>query len=163
MTLAGHDPIIATRFIDRAIEIDPNNAWAWMRRGWAFTFDAQPDSALDAFDHAELLSPLDPYRHNIVLGRAAALYHWTDRKAEAIALIEECLTLNPGVVWAYRMLATAQYYHGDLKAAQEAGRKLMQHHPHVTIDYLKNALPTLTPRAYSEGYYDALHAVGIPL
>lgn len=163
LLLAGDDVSRSESFIDRAIEIDPNNAWAWMRRGWACCFTKRPDAAIAALEHAEMLSPLDPFRFNVMYGKGAALYHWTDRKAEGLALIEASLAINPGAVWGYRMLATSNYFEDNFEAARAAARNLVQHHPGLTIEYLRRALPTRASATYRPGYFEALHDSGVPL
>ncbi len=47
-------------------------------------------------------------------------------------------------------------------AAEAAAERLLHHHPHVTIAYLKQTLPPsgVTPR---EPYYELPHETGIPL
>jgi tetratricopeptide (TPR) repeat protein len=112
-------------------------------------------------DRAELLSPLDPFRFNMLLGRASALFHWTDRKAEAVALIEQALRLNPRAHWAWRMLMTSYFYMGEFEKSRAAGRRLREHYPHLTIDYLRRCLP---PAAFvaRAAYLESFRASGLP-
>ena len=44
--------------------IDPNNAWAWTRRGFLHVYRGDPDEAIAGFERAIRLSPLDPFRFN---------------------------------------------------------------------------------------------------
>jgi TolB-like protein len=45
ISVASADIERANAFIDRAIDLDPNNAWAWMRRGWACAFEGAHEAA----------------------------------------------------------------------------------------------------------------------
>jgi len=71
VSLVTEDIEQANSFIDHALAVDPSNAWAWMRRGWARAYVGNLDEAIAALDHAEKLSPLDPFRFNFLLGKAA--------------------------------------------------------------------------------------------
>jgi TolB-like protein len=161
ISLAAADAERANAFIDRAIDIDPNNAWAWMRRGWARAYDGLTEEACLAMDRAELLSPLDPFRFNMLLGRAAALFNWTDHKAEAVALIEQALRLNPRAHWCWRMLMTCYFRMGEFEKSRVAGRRLLQHYPDLTIDYVDRSLPPWGFKIRAE-YLESFRASGVP-
>lgn len=103
LSLATSEFETAEAYVTRALTLDPNNAWGWMRRGWNLIYLQRPHEALDAFDVAWDLSPLDPFQFNICFGQSAAL-RGLKRYDEAVRLIERGLQAGPGVVWAYRML-----------------------------------------------------------
>jgi len=168
LSLVTTDLERANFYIDRALDIDPNNAWAWMRRGWAQAFVGQSDDAIACQEMAERLSPLDPFRFNFLLGKASALYHWQaddsagrENVGKAVMLIKEAIRMNPKAKWAYRMLASACFFAKDQEAARDAGRELLNAYPDITIDYLKRALP---PAAfvYELKYFKSLRDAGIP-
>jgi TolB-like protein len=150
----------AAGYIARALAIDPNNAWAWMRRGWGCSFAGDVAGALAAMDRAESLSPLDPFRFNMMLGRASALYHWTDRKDEAIALIRAALDLNPRAHWAWRMLAASLQATGRDAEARAAAAELLRHYPGLTVAYMRQTLPDAT--FATEDYFGRFIAAGVP-
>jgi len=139
----------ANHYIDRALTLDPNSAWAWMRRGWARAYVGDAGGTLAAISRAEALSPLDPLRFNMILARAAAHYHWmrddtstgSGGAQEAVRLIHEAMRLNPRAKWINRMLASACHYAGDSLGSHDASRRLLEAYPHLTIRYLKEALP----------------------
>jgi TolB-like protein/Flp pilus assembly protein TadD len=164
LSLSTTDLDRANHYIDRALVLDPNNAWAWMRRGWASAFVGDVERSLAAMDRAEALSPLDPFRFNMILGRAATHYHWRgeDGAREAVTLIRRAIHLNPEAKWIYRMLATACVYAGDLDAATVAVRDLLDAYPHLTIRYLNDTLPRAA-FTYENPFFTALRQAGIPL
>ncbi len=151
----------AAGYIDRALAIDPNNAWAWMRRGFGCAYDGDAAGALAAMDRAERLSPLDPFRFNMMLGRAVALYHWTERKDEAIALIRAALDMNPRAHWAWRVLAACLHKMGRVDEARAAAAELLRHYPGLTVDYMRQSLPAAA-YATEENYFSRFIALGVP-
>ena len=125
----------------RALALDPNNAWAWLRLGWVLTYLAQPGEALVCFDKAEALSPLDPFRFNIDFGRSAAL-RAQRRLDDSIALIEKGMRAAPRAQWAYRMLFGTLWLNGEHDKAIEAGRKWLAAHPGLSTEILLEGLPS---------------------
>jgi TolB-like protein len=157
----GDDRALAQTCISRALSIDPNNAWAWIRQGWLHQYVGEVEPALAAFERAQRLSPLDPFLHQITFGRAATLYRWRDDPREGLALIEEGLRRHPGVVWPLRMLAVAYVRLGEMEKAREAIRRLRAEHPNISIAYLQAALPPIAVHFDAE-YYAHLAAAGLP-
>jgi len=124
----------------RALALDPNNAWGWMRLGWTSTYLNQSDTAFECFDKAEALSPLDPFMFNINFGRASTLRtlrHFDD----CIALIEKGLRAAPRAHWAYRMLFGTYWLNGEEDKAIEAGRKWIDSYPDLSTEVLLAGLP----------------------
>ncbi len=158
---AGDDQALARTLIRRVLDLDRNNAWAWIRQGWLHQYVGEVDDALAAFDRAERLSPLDPFLHQITFGRAATVYRWTDDPSEGLAMIEEGLRRHPGVLWPLRMVAVAHVRLGNLPAARAAAARLMEALPHLTIRYLRASLPPIAVH-FDDGYYRSLALAGIP-
>ena len=46
--------------LDRALALNPNDALAWLFRGWTFVWLGDSEKAIDRFMRAMRLSPLDP-------------------------------------------------------------------------------------------------------
>ena len=139
--LALKDFSTANDLAKRAISIDPNNAWAWLRLGWTSCYLGKPKEGLEQFDRAEALSPLDPFHFNIQFGRSACLRVLKDFDG-AIALIKEGLRAAPRAVWAYRMLFGTLWLKGDRDGAIVAGRKWLAAYPGLSKDILLEGLPT---------------------
>ena len=86
--LSGDDPLIlavlgavhtfvrnhgtARVLLERALALDPNAAWAWSRLGWLENYADRPELALENFERALRLSPLDPMNFNNYVGMASA-------------------------------------------------------------------------------------------
>ena len=150
----------AESFIDRALRLDPNNAWGWLRKGWLNSLNNFPEQALTHFARAEALSPLDPFRFNMEFGKAFSLAD-LGQFEEAIALVKSGLNMAPGVTWAYRMLAA---YHANLGQEAEARRAIqtfLKHYPGMTIRKMRDSMPPSileTQKAYLEG----MRKAGVP-
>ncbi|PWJ09845.1 TolB amino-terminal domain-containing protein [Jannaschia seohaensis] len=158
---ASADEALALTFLDRVLEIDPNNAWAWIRLGWLRQYKGEVEGALEAFDRAERLSPLDPFAHQITFGRAAAYYRWAEDPSDGLRMIEDGLRRHPGVLWPWRMVAVANVRLGRTEAAQAAARRLLDRLPHVTIRYLRACLPPAAVH-FDDVYFEHLGVAGFP-
>jgi tetratricopeptide (TPR) repeat protein len=161
-SIVGADAELALSYIERALDIDPSNAWAWLRLGWHGVYTGDINSAETAFRNSIELSPLDPFKFNMLSGRASALALWTDRYDEAIALFEEGIRLNPTATWQYRELITAYYKAGYTEKLEWAGRQLLRAYPDLTIRELSRSFAKIN-KAIDDQYLRQFVEAGIPL
>lgn len=154
------DQALAESFIDRSLALDPNNAWAWLRRGWMKVLFSELNGALESFERALALSPLDPFTFNVYFGMAAAQ---AERKnfAEAVTLAEKGLRAGPGVTWAYRMLASYHAQLGNKAEAKAALAEFMRHYPGITIAKMREGMPPSLQVTNPE-YWEGMRKAGIP-
>lgn len=139
-SLAG-DQQRASAFIESALALDPNNAWAWTRYGWVGIYQDQAVEAQERFERAMRLSPLDPFVFNMRMGLGAA-YALAGRFSEAAAIARDVVTRHTNVTWAYRQLAAWAAMNDDLKTAHWAAERFLAIQPDYTIaKYV--ALPSL--------------------
>ena len=122
----------ASALLERALALDPNNAWAWARWGWIGIYRAQPELALERFEKAMKLSPLDPFAFNTRMGMASALA-CSGRPVEAVTIAKDVTKKHPDVTWAHRLLASWAAMAGDMETARSAARKLLAANPDFTI------------------------------
>lgn len=139
------DPLPALAFAQRAIDIDPNNAWGRMRLGWAHNYNGHPAEALPEFDYARRLSPHDPFIYNFRIGAAVAHVGLGDFRS-ATAIIDEVIASTPQVSWAYRILASIYRQTGDAVREAFAVKKLLEANPGLTTKQLEEALPPVMLR-----------------
>jgi len=159
-SLCTTDQDHAMSFIERALTLDPNNAWGWMRAGWLRTLKGQMQEANACFERALALSPFDPFTFNIYFGMASAYAELGDF-AKAIELAEKGLHNAPGVTWAYRMLAS---YHGQTGDKEKAGAALaeyLRHNPGMTMEKLLRGMPP-SLIASQPRYIEGLRKAGFP-
>jgi TolB-like protein len=160
LSLTTEDQSRPKTFIDRALAIDPNSAWGWLRSGWLHCLFNRPDAALEHFARSEALSPLDPFLFNIRFGQANASAE-LGRIDDAIDLVREGLNMAPGVEWAYRMLAAYHGMKGDEAGAAAALKRYLAAYPGITIAKMRAGMPPsiyLTQKAYFEG----MRRAGVP-
>jgi adenylate cyclase len=145
-SLIATDLTPAFAFVRRALDLDPNNAWGHMRLGWTFVYDGQSAKALNAFGHAQRLSPLDPFLHHMQVGIATA-YAELGETNLAIRTLHETLTHAPRLTWSYRLLATLYSRVGDSENAKAAASRLLEAYPGLTADALYSSLsPAMAAR-----------------
>ena len=145
------DPALGLDFVRRALVLDPNNAWGWMRLGWALIYDQDYAGAFDAIDRAERLSPLDPFRFNMILARAVATRESGDAEG-AIGLIHSALRLRPDLTWPRRTLIGTLLTAGHDEEARREMKRLLAEHPDITPERFQKS----TPRAMWSGGRDYL-------
>jgi len=138
MSICG-DQERATTFIEKALALDPNNAWAWARLGWLAIYKDEATHAPECFQRGMTLSPRDPLAFNMRLGMAFSLA-MEGALSEAIAIAHEVVNTYPDVTWSYRHLAAWSAMNGDLETSRWAARKLLAAEPGFTIDRYR-ALP----------------------
>jgi tetratricopeptide (TPR) repeat protein len=151
----------ASALIERALSLDPNNAWAWARWGWVGIYRGQPDLALARFERAMKLSPLDPFAFNTRMGMAGALAR-SGNLQDAIVIAKDVTQMNADVTWAHRLLASWAAMAGDLPLARKAARKLMAANPDFTVQrYL--AVPAFQDMPdYRDRMAKGLRDAGLP-
>ncbi len=163
-SMSGNDPERARHYAERALAIDPNNAWGRMRRAYAFHYMGAQEEALREFDEAERLSPLDPFHFNIHFGRGAAYRQMGDYDA-AIRELNLGMQENPNVKWGYRVLVGTFALAGRHDEAREAARIFHRHYPHITLQYMWACMPPAIrdrQSVYTAAFRDVLGDVGIP-
>lgn len=159
-SMSSPDPERAQWLIERALGLDPNNAWAWLRAGWNGFYAGRPEEGLTALDRAEMLSPLDPFHFNILLGRASCYRNLGDYD-RAVALTREAMRAKPAITWAYRMLVGCLMLGGHEAEALKEAARFRAHYPHVTLQYLHLSIP----RSGYGGqipYIETFRSVGFP-
>jgi adenylate cyclase len=60
LALFSGDHTTGMTWVNHALLLNPNAAYAWFARGWVPAMKGQPDTAIDGFQRAARLSPLDP-------------------------------------------------------------------------------------------------------
>ena len=139
--LALRDFSLSEDLARRALDLDRNNAWGWLRLGWVSVYLGRQEEALTYFDRAEDLSPLDPFLFNIYFGRSAAL-RALGHLDKSLAYIERGLRAAPKANWAYRMKFGTLWLMGEHERAIEAGETWLKAHPGLSTELLLDGLPS---------------------
>ena len=159
VTLLGGNVRQAVTFAERALALDPNHAWAWMRRGFGLVYLGDSEGAIASFERATRLSPLDPFAFNSQIGMGLA--HFSARRyTEAIGYVSRALSERPGLTWPYRDLAVYRAYLGDLPGARDALEKFVYLRPVVSLATLADALRFMEPALLAH-YIEGLRLAGL--
>lgn len=150
----------AGHFADRALALDPNNAWAWTRRGFITAYGGKPAEAIAAFERAVALSPLDPFSFNSYIGLGFANFA-LGRYDEAVSWTQRAMREKGGMTWAYRDLAAFYAHAGRLDDARQAIRELTLSRPGLTVAEVGQALAFIDPEILKR-YLDGLRMAGLP-
>ena len=153
--LSGDDPLIlavlgtvhtfvrnygtARILLERALALDPNAAWAWSRLGWVENYSDRPERALENFDRALRLSPLDPMNFNNYVGMASA-HEVAQDYDKAVVHYRRALEERPHAMWIYRNLASSLSGAGRMEEARQAYAELMRAYPGLTVAKFRQAM-----------------------
>jgi tetratricopeptide (TPR) repeat protein len=159
MMMLGGDVRQAATFADRALELDPNHAWAWMRRGWGHVYLGTPEEGLAAFERSARLSPMDPFAFNVHLGMGLANFA-AGRPQQAIAWAQRAMSERPGLTWPHRDLSVYLAHQGDLAAARDALERFQRAHPDVSLASIGDGLRFMYPSLLSR-YLQGLQLAGM--
>ena len=157
--LAKRFDIASARF-DEAIELDPNNALAWLLKGNMHAFVDQGREAVSCTDRARRLSPLDPYKYLFDTLAATARLALRDY-AGALELAQQSLKANRRHISTLRVRTIALQSLGHTEEASASASELIRLQPSLTVEgYLKDhpAAAFATGREWAE----ALRKSGIP-
>jgi adenylate cyclase len=150
----------AGHFADRALALDPNNAWAWTRRGFIDAYSGRPEQAIAAFERAARLSPLDPFSFNGHIGLGFANFA-LGRYDDAVRWAQRGMSEKTGMTWAYRDLAVYFALAGKVDEAKAALAELVATRPNLTISTVGEALRFIEPRLLKR-YLEGLRIAGLP-
>ncbi len=158
-SLAG-DNDIARVHIDRALSIDRNSAWAWMRSGYIHCYDGLFERAIENFERAWRLSPFDPLNFNLCFGMGLSFFG-LGQFEKAAKLIEQGLLENPSAVWANRPLVAIYAWMDEQDKADAATERVLARYPDLTVSKIMNSIPHRNP-VMAERYTQGLIKAGFP-
>ena len=159
MMQLGGDVGHAANLAERALELDPNHAWAWMRRGYGLVYTGRPEEGLKAFEQSARLSPLDPFAFNVHLGMGLAHFA-AGRPEKGIELARQALAERPGLTWPYRDLATYYASAGKPEQARDALEKFVYLRPAMSAASIRDGLRFMEPELLDR-YVGGLEMAGL--
>jgi TolB-like protein/Tfp pilus assembly protein PilF len=130
----------AAALIDKALTIDPNSAWAWIRGGYCHVYRGSAELALQYFERAEKLSPFDPLNFNRHVG--VALAHFiAGRYRQSAEAAAKSLLERPHLTWGHRVIAAAYGQLGMRAEAAAAADRIRHYSPGATIAGVLQVMP----------------------
>ena len=146
--------------IDRALTLNPNMTSAWLLSGWTKLYLGEPDQAIDSFDHAIRLNPLDPLMARMQTGAAAAQF-LAGRYEQAFERADRALQQHPNDLPLLRVAAASHALAGQIAEAQEVIARVRQIDPESRLAKVAAQAPFRRPEDISK-YMDGLRKAGLP-
>ena len=146
--------------IDRALQLNPNLAWAWLFSGWVKVLIGEPEIAIERFARAMRLSPQDPQIFNMHMGTAAG-HFFAGRYAEAFSWAETSVREQPNYILPTSMAAASGALAGRLAEAEKAMARLRQLEPTLRLSNCTDLIPLRRPEDFAR-WTDGLRRAGLP-
>ena len=146
--------------IDKALQLNPNIAWAWYFSAWVKVWLGEPDTALERVTRAMRLSPNDP--HNFNMQVVAAYAHFIARRyAEAKSWAQAALRERPDHGSALRVFAASCALSGQQAEAEKAVARLRAADPVLRLCNLREVMPLHRPEHFA-ALAEGLRKAGLP-
>ena len=152
----------AEKLYREALDVNPNESFAWLWLGITAAFRGNGEVAVEATEKALALSPLDPLRYYYQsLAASAAI---TGGKYErAIQLANDSIRVNRSHSSTYRAKAIAQVLSGRTEAAKVTVKELLVLEPEFTVRKFKERFPAAKEAPeHTQRLAEALQAAGLP-
>jgi TolB-like protein len=154
------NPVDGEALINRAIELNPNLALAWLFSAWVKTRTGDSEESIKHVRQAMRLSPQDP---QIVSMQAclATAHFIASRYAEALSFAETALRFKANYTLALCVAAAAAGMLNRQPEAQKAMTRLRQLEPDLRLSNLENMIPTHRPDQFAL-WGEGLRRAGLP-
>jgi TolB-like protein/class 3 adenylate cyclase len=149
-------------YVDQAVSLNANHAPARDFSGWVKVWLGEPELALEQFDYAMRLSPVDPFIYLMLHGSAHALF-FAGRFDEAIERALTALRDHPDHHGALRIAVASCASAGRTRC--EVGSmlaRLRNTDTTLRVSNLRNKLGPYRNRKHVLIYEDALRQAGLP-
>lgn len=145
---------------DRALELNPNSAWAWLWSGWIRMWLGEPEAAIERVSRALRLNPTDPHSYSMY-GALAHAHFFAGRFTDALAWAEMAVREKPDFLLPGCMAAAASALAGRLADARRAMGRVHQLDPSLHATNLQFLFPLRRPEDFSR-LVEALRLAGLP-
>lgn len=146
--------------IDRALVVNPNLPPAWFLGGFLRVWNGDSDGAIEHFERAIRLSPLDQEMYRMQAGMAAA-HMFAGRFEIAASWAEKAFRQLPSFLMVVSIIVASNALAGRAEAAQQAMRHLRQLDPTLHISNLGDWLPIRQPDDLAT-FAEGLRRAGLP-
>jgi adenylate cyclase len=146
--------------VDRALALNPNLAMAWGMSGWLHVYLGKHAEAIECFERAMRLNPLDHYAITSHNGICFALL-FVGRYEEAASWARKGMLEQPDSALPARVAAAAYALSGKIVEAREAMARMRALDPSLRLSNLENVLAPYRceDRAH---YVEGLRKAGLP-
>ena len=140
---------IGIALIERALQLNPNLAWAWLFAGWLKVWMGEPEIALQHLARAMRLSPHDPQFFNMQAACASA-HFFAGRYSEASQWAEIAMRDNPHHLMPASTAAASHALAGRLSEAQRALARLREIDPTLRFPISARSFPSAGRRIWPD-------------
>jgi adenylate cyclase len=158
--LAGEHSAAASA-IERSLALNPNSAHAWNASGYVSCCRNLPGPAIEAFNRAIRLSPLDPLGW-VFAGGIALTYMIEGRYEEAVEWADRSLHGWASNAMALRIRVVSCAHLGRLPEARQWLARLLAVDPGLTIARVKALLAMVLSPETLAVYLEDLRTAGLP-
>jgi adenylate cyclase len=148
-------------YIDRALVLNPNLAASWNASGWVRMYLGESASAVEHFERAMRLSPLDPLAYLACTGMAFA-HAFAGRYDDAISWATKALHEHPNWSTALRVAAIAYALSDRMVEARAAVARLREVDPALTLGNVSRVAPPLRRAEDRFRFTESLRKAGLP-
>lgn len=149
----------ALELAGRALALHPNSHTIRSYCGWVFAYAGESEQAIEQFEAARRMSPVDPRDYFALLGIATA-HFFAGRSEETARLCERILALVPSHAIARRYLCAALAHANRTEAANAAAAALLRLQPDYSL--ASAGMSRFRHRWMLDLYVDGLRKAGIP-
>ena len=148
------------RAIDRALALNPNSTRTLLSAGYVRAMIGDVIIAIEHFQRALRLNPLDPQMGSILSGLGWA-YLSAGKYEDALSVGLKSLQESPGWMGSHRLVVVCLVNLGRLDEARVAASRMIELAPETTIAAIMIQF-AFKDRAFKERYLSALRMAGIP-
>lgn len=161
MALAVRDLDTGAAYLERALALNPNVPVHWHNKGWIDLWLGRGDEAIEAFERAMHLSPVDPDLFGMETGIAHAhFFRGRHRLAEQWA--QRALVKKPDWKSAARIVTAVAALDGRPADARRACSRLMKLHPRFRVSRLSEVLGPYRHPRHPARLAEGLRLAGVP-
>ena len=150
----------AQRAIERALSLSPNLLMVRFAAGMVGSFVGEGDAAIEHFERAMRLSPLDPGMSALIVGTGIA-HLVSGRYDQALAAAQRAVRESPNFASGYRVMVIALGYLGRIEEAKLAARRMLELTPEFTVSRYQSVSPLKDAEARKRGA-EIYRAAGVP-
>jgi TolB-like protein/class 3 adenylate cyclase len=147
--------------IDRALVLNPNLAAAWSASGWLRIYLGEPANAIERFERAMRLSPLDPFTYFGCTGIALA-HVFADHYDEAASWATKASHEQPNWATSLRVAAIACALSDRMVEARKAMARLREIDPALRLSNLERVAPPFRRPVDLARFTEGLRKAGLP-
>jgi adenylate cyclase len=147
--------------IERALALNPNLAAAWTASGWVRIYLGEPANAVERFERAMRLSPLDPVAYNAYMGMGLA-HLFAGHCDKAASWARKASHEQPSSANSWRVAAVAYAQSDRIVEARDAMARLREIDPGLRLSNLARVAPPFRRPEDLARFTEGLRKAGLP-